>query len=110
MRPFAVLLLLTIAHPAAAQETTTYTYDALGRLTGSTVSGGTASGTKTAITYDQAGNRARYEVTGSQSGGDSGGGSGGDGAGVPGTGGTGGGIAPKRFIVVPLNGYTVIQL
>ena len=45
---------------ASSAETATYTYDALGRLTASSVSGGTNAGTNTAICYDAAGNRVQY--------------------------------------------------
>lgn len=45
---------------ASNAETITYSYDALGRLKASTVSGGTNAGTKTAICYDAAGNRVHY--------------------------------------------------
>ncbi|WP_363130087.1 hypothetical protein [Sphingomonas sp.] len=47
---------------AAAQETTTYTYDALGRLTGSSISGGPNSSRVTGTCFDAAGNRTRYDV------------------------------------------------
>lgn len=48
---------------ALAQETTTYSYDGLGRLKGSTIAGGTNSGRKTGTCFDAAGNRTRYDVT-----------------------------------------------
>jgi YD repeat-containing protein len=41
-------------------ETVTYSYDALGRLRASSVSGGADNGTSTAICYDPASNRERY--------------------------------------------------
>jgi len=47
---------------ALAQETTTYSYDGLGRLSGSNISGGTNSGRKTGTCFDAAGNRTRYDV------------------------------------------------
>lgn len=47
---------------ALAQETTTYSYDGLGRLKGSTISGGTNSGRVTGTCFDAAGNRTRYDV------------------------------------------------
>jgi hypothetical protein len=80
---------------AQAQETTTYTYDAKGRVTQSTKSGGPANGTQSSYSYDQADNRTNVTVTGSPNG--SGNGSG-DGA-------TAGTIG---FVVVPLNGFTLI--
>lgn len=45
---------------AASAQTVTYTYDALGRLRASSVSGGANHGTSTAICYDAAGNRSQY--------------------------------------------------
>lgn len=47
-----------------AQETVIYTYDVLGRLTGSTTSGGPSGGTQTSTTFDPAGNRSNYTVLG----------------------------------------------
>ena len=47
---------------ALAQETTTYSYDGLGRLQGSSISGGSNSGRKTGTCFDAAGNRTRYDV------------------------------------------------
>lgn len=44
-------------------ETITYSYDALGRLRASSVSGGPDSGNNTAICYDAASNRERYVTT-----------------------------------------------
>lgn len=56
------LTALFMTSPASA-DTTVYTYDALGRLTASTVSSG--SGTVTSgIAYDPAGNRTNYSVSG----------------------------------------------
>lgn len=45
---------------AQAQETTTYQYDALGRLTGSSISGGPNSSIATVTCFDPAGNRTQY--------------------------------------------------
>jgi hypothetical protein len=53
-----------VAAPARAAETVSYTYDALGRITASTTSGGPNSGMATGTTFDAAGNRASYTVTG----------------------------------------------
>jgi YD repeat-containing protein len=53
---------LTIASVAIAQETTTYSYDALGRLTGSSISGGPNDNRTTATCFDAAGNRTRYDM------------------------------------------------
>lgn len=47
---------------ALAQETTTYSYDGLGRLKGSAITGGTNSGRRTGTCFDAAGNRMRYDV------------------------------------------------
>lgn len=44
-------------------EEVTYSYDALGRLRASSVSGGANDGTNTAICYDAANNRERYVTT-----------------------------------------------
>jgi hypothetical protein len=80
----------------AQQETTTYTYDALGRLTQVQKSGGPADGTTSVYNYDAASNRTNVTVTGSPNG--SGNGSSGNGAGV----------STTYYAVVPLNGYTII--
>lgn len=45
---------------AAHAETVTYSYDELGRLKVSSISGGSNNGTSTAICYDRAGNRQKY--------------------------------------------------
>lgn len=45
---------------AKAQETTTYRYDALGRLSGSSISGGPNSSVATETCFDAAGNRTLY--------------------------------------------------
>lgn len=47
---------------ALAQETTTYSYDGLGRLQGATIAGGTNNGRKTGTCFQAAGNRMRYDV------------------------------------------------
>lgn len=93
----AVLLAISgIASEASAQETTTYTYDALGRLVESKVSGSRPTVT-TGISYDPAGNRKNYTVKGGVDAAADTGAS----AGIPST---------KRFVVVPLNGFTVIPI
>jgi YD repeat-containing protein len=51
-----------LAGMAAASETKTYSYDALGRLTASTVAGGPSSGRQIGTCFDRAGNRLRYDV------------------------------------------------
>ena len=55
---------LALASAVGASETTTYSYDALGRLTISTTAGGPNNGIATGIAYDPAGNRSAYNVTG----------------------------------------------
>lgn len=47
-------------------STTNYTYDALGRLTGVTTTGGINNGVNTAYSLDKAGNRTNVTVTGAQ--------------------------------------------
>ncbi|HYJ81844.1 MAG TPA: hypothetical protein VEW26_03245, partial [Allosphingosinicella sp.] len=53
-----------LAGAAQAAESVTYSYDALGRLTATTTTGGPQSGVATGIAYDPAGNRSTYNVTG----------------------------------------------
>ena len=60
-----ILLALGVSSAALANETTTYTYDALGRVLGVANTGSVAS--TVAITYDAAGNRTNYQVTGANS-------------------------------------------
>ena len=88
---------LGFAGAACAQETTTYTYDALGRVTGVAKSGGPANGTNSNYTYDAASNRTNVTVSGSPNG--SGNGSGG-----------GASVQTTTYVVVPLNGYTLIAI
>jgi hypothetical protein len=45
-----------------AQEATTYTYDPLNRLSGSSISGGPNNGVHTATCFDNAGNRTQYQT------------------------------------------------
>jgi YD repeat-containing protein len=77
---------------AAAAETVTYTYDALGRLVRTQRSGGPATGVDAQMSYDPAGNRVVVEVSGA---------SGSTPPPLPGT---------TRVIVLPINGYTVMPL
>jgi len=60
----ATLVAILIVAPSIAQETTTYTYDALGRLITSSISGGPNNGTQTGTNFDPASNRTNYTVTG----------------------------------------------
>lgn len=53
--------------PGGAAETTTFQYDAQGRLTQSSRSGGPATGTVKSTSYDRAGNRTNQTVTGAGS-------------------------------------------
>ncbi len=47
---------------ALAQEAATYSYDELGRLTGSVLTGGPNNNRRTGTCFDRAGNRTRYDV------------------------------------------------
>jgi len=93
---------------AFGQETTTYTYDALGRVISVQHSGGPTDGTAATYSYDPASNRTNVTVTLSANGG--GGGGSGGGSGGSGDPGAGASVPPRQFIVVPLNGYTVIPI
>lgn len=55
---------LSGARMALSQETSTYTYDALGRVTNVSRSGGPQDGTNTTYVYDPAGNRTNVHVAG----------------------------------------------
>jgi len=52
-----------LASQARAQETTTYRYDALGRLVATNTSGSVNDGLATSVGYDAAGNRSSYAVS-----------------------------------------------
>ncbi|HEX6374537.1 MAG TPA: Ig-like domain-containing protein [Allosphingosinicella sp.] len=56
--------LFALAAAARASETTTYTYDALGRLTATSSTGTVNNGVAASLAYDPAGNRSSYTVTG----------------------------------------------
>lgn len=60
----AIGVALAATSLAHASETTTFTYDAQGRLVASVRSGAVNNGATTAIAYDSAGNRTSYAVTG----------------------------------------------
>ena len=99
MRLLTVLgaaLVLGLSGGAIAQETTNITYDALGRVTKVEKAGGPASGVQTTYDLDAAGNRTKVKVLGSANG----------------SGNPGGGVTSSStvFIVVPLNGYTLIPV
>lgn len=57
-----LLVIGLICAPVAAQDTTVYSYDALGRLVNSNVTAGPESGRQYATCYDKAGNRVRHDV------------------------------------------------
>lgn len=66
MRRFAMMGALALPFtPVGAQETTTYSYDELGRLIETEVTGGPNDAVDTELNYDDAGNRTSYTVTGS---------------------------------------------
>lgn len=52
---------------ASASENVTYTYDALGRLVATTRTGGPSGGVTMGTTFDPAGNRTSYTISGSPS-------------------------------------------
>ena len=83
---------------AWAQETIKYEYDELGRLKTASSTGTINNGQTTSVEFDAAGNRTNYTVSGSSNG--SGNGHGG-GASV---------VGQRIYIVVPLNGYTLIPI
>jgi len=87
-----VALLPVVAH---AQETTTYGYDAKGRVVTTVRSGGPSSGTSATYTYDKADNRSNVTVVNSPNGNGNGSGDG------PSAG-------TRLIIVVPLNGLSVL--
>jgi hypothetical protein len=84
MKALAPLLAGMALWPASADasSTTTYTYDALGRLVQANTTGTVNSGVAMSTTYDAADNRLTYKVTGSAS----------------------------KVVVVPLNGLMVIPV
>lgn len=77
------LVVMALALPIAAHaaETTTYKYDAKGRLIEVKQTGGPANNATSVYSYDAADNRTNVSVD-----------------------------APVRVVVVPLNGFTVIPL
>lgn len=88
MKNALIFACLLIGIDQASAETRTYTYNARGELTQTTVSSsGPANGVQTTITYDAAGNRQTYKTTGSN--------------------------APIRYpipIAVPINGINIITI
>ena len=93
----AIAATIAASSPAAAQETKTYTYDALGRLVVVQKSGGPNDQTTSTYDYDKAGNRTQVSTNGS--GNNGGGGNNDSGAGVG---------ARQGFVITPLGGYALI--
>ena len=93
-----VLLISTIAlQPLSANEVTTYTYDAQGRLIKTSKAGGPVAGQEKCTDYDTAGNRTARTVATAGC--------------TPGTGGGGGGPSPSFAINDPpavLEGGTIV--
>lgn len=83
--------------PAFAQETTTYTYDAKGRVTNVVRSGGPSGGASTTYQYDPADNRTNVTVAGSPNGSENGAGSGAT-------------LGSRIYVVVPINGLSLIVI
>jgi hypothetical protein len=80
------LLGLCASSAALAQdETVTYQYDVLGRVTEASYAGGTNNGMHIVYSYDAAGNRTAVNVTGAPN-------------------------LPRRVIVVPMGGLFVIPI
>lgn len=86
-RGIAITAAILSAGAAFATETTTYSYDALGRLTAVAQSGGPNNGVNTTYSMDAAGNRTNVTVTGSSN-----------------------GKPIIGWVVVPLNGYTLVPI
>jgi YD repeat-containing protein len=88
--------LLLLSSQAFAQNNTEYQYDSLGRLVRVKNSGGPTDGVQSDYQYDSAGNRTNVTVsgTGNNSGSSNGGAT----------------ISTGQFIIVPLNGFTIIKI
>lgn len=109
MTGVAAAALLT-SSAASASENVTYTYDALGRLIATSRTGGPSSGVTMGTTFDPAGNRTSYTISGSSSS---------TPTPTPGptptptptpTPGPGPGSGSPLFIVVPLAGFSLIPI
>lgn len=96
---FFLVILLAPFSPALAQETVTYTFDALGRMIGVTTSGGTVGEVEADYAYDGVGNRTTVSVKSPN-------GNGGEGP----TDGTNSPESEPLYVVVPLNGYTLVRV
>lgn len=65
VRACIALVAAATASATVCGQTISYQYDELGRLKASSQSGGSKDGTATTISYDPAGNRSNYSVSGS---------------------------------------------
>ncbi len=92
---------------ALGSETVYYTYDALGRLVKTTRAGTVNNNVQSQYSYDAAGNRTNVTVSGAITGS---GGTPGTGTGSGGDPGSGASTGQAVYIVVPLNGYTLIRV
>lgn len=57
-----ILVAASLPMQARSQETATYTYDALARLSSTAIAGGANNGTKVGACFDAAGNRLTYSI------------------------------------------------
>lgn len=64
IRVSACALLALLTQPLLANETVTYSYDALGRLVATSTTGTVNNGQTVSTSFDPAGNRTNYTVTG----------------------------------------------
>jgi hypothetical protein len=103
---------LMASSPVSAAETTTYTYDARGRVVHAARAGSVNNGITTSYQFDKADNRVAVTTSGA-----AGTGGGGTGGGGTGGGGTGGGGTPPPIqpasssaVVVPIDSYRIIAL
>lgn len=94
----ALAAFVVLPTTVSAAETANYTYDALGRVVRVERSGGPSNGEQADYSYDPAGNRSNVTVTGASNGGGSGGN------------GNGGNGSNTLYVVVPLNGFTLIVI
>ncbi len=90
---------------ALGSETVYYTYDALGRLVKTTRTGSVNNNLQSQYTYDAAGNRTNVTVSGATAGSGTG-----SGTGTGSDPGSGASTGQAVYIVVPLNGYTLIRV
>jgi len=64
MKRLSFVVGLLLSSPVMAAETTSFSYDALGRLVGTSTSGTINNGLTTTITLDKVDNRSQFKVTG----------------------------------------------